>query len=194
VNVFRRAAGAMLFALVAGCAVVPAGPAPEALRLQGELDRLHRDPRIAVNAIDELRDADAAVAMLAADGRRQGPLHEHRVYVAERLVQIAEAQGRARFAELRSRTLALERDRLALSLRDRQLQDAQARTATAQAAAVAGRGNGRIARSPAPEQPIEGDRSRAPARAPHEAGRANAAGSAAAPAGRALASSENGRL
>lgn len=160
-NPLRMLAAATLLA-VAGCATVPPGPPPEVVRLQTELDRLHQDPRIVANAVEELRDADAAVAVLAADSRRMEPaFYEHRVYVADRLLQIAEAQGLARFAEVRSRDLGIERERLTLALRDRQLQEAQARAEAAEAAAAAERRNARIAQDQALDTRVEIDALRA---------------------------------
>ena len=56
---------AALTALLGACATTPPGPPPEVVRLQAELDRLHNDPRIAPNAPNELRDADALVVSSA---------------------------------------------------------------------------------------------------------------------------------
>lgn len=95
-----------------GCASTPPA-APEIARLQAELDRLHRDPRVADNGGAELGRADGAVDSLARDHRVLGATErEQRIYVADRLVRIAEASGRARYAEERSRELGLERERL----------------------------------------------------------------------------------
>lgn len=99
--------------LCAACAAVPPGPPPDVVRLQNELDRLHADPRIIDNAGSELGNADAAVDTLA---RNAGTLDEHAyqqgVYVAGKLVQIAEASAMARYAERRGAELGAERDRL----------------------------------------------------------------------------------
>jgi outer membrane protein OmpA-like peptidoglycan-associated protein len=153
----KFAAAAALLAL-GGCATVPPGPPPEVVRLENELDRLHQDPRIAPNASDELRDADAAVAQLASEGRRMDPVfYEHRVYVADRLVQIAEAQGLARYAEVQARNLGEERERLALEARERDLRNAQAAANNALAQADAERRDAEAARREAQETRDEVD-------------------------------------
>jgi outer membrane protein OmpA-like peptidoglycan-associated protein len=156
------AAAVLVLGVLGGCASVPPGPPPEVVRLQGELDRLHQDPRIATNAGDELRDADAAVSVLVIDGRHMDPaLYQHRVYVADRLVQIAEAEGLARFAEVRATELGRERDRLALDARNRELRDARATASDALAAAAAERRAAELARSEARETRVEIDALRA---------------------------------
>ncbi|MBO9661452.1 OmpA family protein [Dokdonella sp.] len=96
-----------------GCVSVPPAPPAEVVRLQNELDRLHRDPRVVDNGGVELSNADIAVNSLARDYRVLDVTErEQRVYVADRLVQIAEASGRARAAEQHSRDLGAERERL----------------------------------------------------------------------------------
>ena len=141
--------------MLGACATTPPGPPPEVVRLQNELDRAHNDPRIAPNAPNELRDADTLVSSLAANGR-QLEVHDyqHRVYIAERLIQTAEAEGLARFAEVRARDLGTERDRLVADSRTRQLRtarmavvDAQAQTLAAQQDAVAARSENEVLRA-----------------------------------------------
>lgn len=132
------------------CATVPSGPPPEVVRLQNNLDRLHQDPRIAPNAPNELRDADMAVNVLISDGRHLDPRdYEHSVYIADRLIQTAEAEGLARFAEVHARDLGAERDRLIASSKSRQLRDTQIAADNAIAAAEAEHRNAEIARSDA---------------------------------------------
>lgn len=123
--------------LLGACASMPRGPAPEVVRLQSELDRLHGDPRIAPNAQAELAKADQAVGMLAANGRRlDRELFDHGVYIADRLVRIAEAEGAARYAEQHAQDLGRERETLLTQARSRDLSIARA---DASAAAVAAR-------------------------------------------------------
>jgi len=98
---------------VAGCATVPPGPPPEIVRLQTDLDRLHSDPRIANNAGPELANADAAVDVLARNVRILGPReYEQGVFIADKLIGIAEASALARFEEQRGMQLGAERERL----------------------------------------------------------------------------------
>lgn len=99
--------------LVGACATVPPGPPPDVMRLQNDLDRLHSDPRIASNAGAELANADAAVDVLARNSRTLPPReYQQGVYIADKLVGIAEATALARFAEQRGSELGIERERL----------------------------------------------------------------------------------
>lgn len=121
------------------CASTPRGPAPEIVRLQSELQRLHGDQRIATNASAELAKADTAVATLARDGRRlDRELFDHGVYIADRLVKTAEAEGLARFAEQHAQNLGREREQLLAQARTRDLAIARAdANAAAEAARLA---------------------------------------------------------
>jgi outer membrane protein OmpA-like peptidoglycan-associated protein len=99
--------------LIAGCATVPPGPSPDVVRLQNELDRLHADPRIAANGGAELANADAAVDVLARNERAlDAGEYQQGVYIADKLVAIAEASALARDAEQRGVQLGAEREHL----------------------------------------------------------------------------------
>jgi outer membrane protein OmpA-like peptidoglycan-associated protein len=99
--------------LMAACATVPPGPPPEIVRLQSDLDRLHGDPRIANNAGPELANADAAVDLLARNARTLDTrAYTQGVYIADKLVGIAEASALARYEEQRGMQLGAERERL----------------------------------------------------------------------------------
>lgn len=127
---------ALFTTLLGACASTPRGPLPEVVRLQTELDRLHGDPRIAPNAQAELAKADQAVGMLAANGRRlDRELFDHGVYIADRLVRIAEAEGSARYAEQHAQELGRERETLLTQARSRDLSIARADANAAAAAA-----------------------------------------------------------
>jgi outer membrane protein OmpA-like peptidoglycan-associated protein len=115
-----RFALVVLLLALSACVVAPPGPPPEVVRLQSDLDRLHADPDIALYGGQELADADAAVAALArshsayrhsAYGGDEDSF-QHRVYIADRLIQTAEASALARYAEHRGAELGMERDRL----------------------------------------------------------------------------------
>jgi len=104
------AAGATLF--LGACATVPPGPPPDVVRLQNDLDRLHGDPRIANNAGPELANADAAVDVLARNARvLDARAYTQGVYLAGKLVGIAEATALASYAEQRGTELGVERER-----------------------------------------------------------------------------------
>ena len=139
-----------LTSLLGACATTPPGPPPEVVRLQNELDRLHNDPRVAPNAPNELRDADGLVSDLAMNGRHMEPRdYQHRVYIADRMIMTAEAEGLARNAEVRARELGAQRDRLMVDARTHQLRDAQMAAADAQAAAAQAQQNAAIAQQDA---------------------------------------------
>lgn len=99
--------------LVGACATVPPGPPPDVVRLQNDLDRMHSDPRFASNGGAELANADAAVDMLARNERTlDSREYQQGVYIADKLVGIAEASALARYSEQRGIQLGAERERL----------------------------------------------------------------------------------
>jgi outer membrane protein OmpA-like peptidoglycan-associated protein len=150
-----------VLAALGGCASSPKGPPPAVVHLQGELNRLHSDPRIAPNGGDELRRADAAVDMLAHNSRNMDDrAFDQNVYVAERLVETAEADGLARYAEAHAVELGAERDRLLAESRTRELHSAQATAAAALSAAEIERRNAALARSDAADARDELDQMR----------------------------------
>ena len=107
------ALAAAIAALSVACATVPPGPPPDVVRLQNNLDRLHSDPRIAPNGGAELANADAAVDVLSRNARAlDGRAYTQGVYIADKLIGIAEASALARFAEQRGNDLGIERERL----------------------------------------------------------------------------------
>jgi len=113
VAVKLMSACALSAALCAACATVPPGPPPDVVRLQSDLDRLHADPRIAANAGDELDNADAAVATLSRNARTlDARSYQQGVYIAGKLIDIAQASALARYAEQRGMQLGAERERL----------------------------------------------------------------------------------
>ncbi|MBL0162222.1 MAG: OmpA family protein [Xanthomonadales bacterium] len=136
--------------LLAACASAPKGPPPEVVRLDGELSRMRADPRIAPNAVDEISKAQAAVNVMANDGRRlKEPMFRHGIYIADRLVQTAESVGLARYAEQRGKELGVERDRLLVDVRSRQAEDARRVANAALASASDERRSAELARADA---------------------------------------------
>ncbi|MGQ0800663.1 MAG: OmpA family protein [Pseudomarimonas sp.] len=103
--------------LMAACASTPQRP-PELVRLENELSRLQADPMVAGNAGTELNEARTAIAVIAGEGRgMKADLFDHNVYIADRLLQIAEAEGRATGARMQTDTLSTERERLVADAR-----------------------------------------------------------------------------
>jgi len=104
---------ALSVAICTACATVPPGPPPDIVRLQNDLDRLHADPRIAANAGNELDNADVAVATLSRNARTlDAHSYQQGVYIAGKLIDIAQASALARYAEQRGMQLGAERERL----------------------------------------------------------------------------------
>ncbi len=148
--------------LLGACASAPKGPPPEIVRLQAEIDRLRADPRVAPNATDELDKAQAAVRLLASERRKlDEPLFRHGIYIADRLVQTAEASGLARDAEERSRALGIERDRLLVDARTAEADRARRLADAALVSAQRERASADVARADAAAARSEMDAMRA---------------------------------
>lgn len=131
---------AISVALLAACAGGPRGPSPELVRLQSEVERLQGDTRIAAHADEEIQKADRAVQYLFENERRMDrDRYTHEVYVADRLVQIAEAEGLGRYAETRGLELGRDRDRLTAEARALQLERARAMADSAERTAAEAR-------------------------------------------------------
>ena len=144
--------------LMAACASTPQRP-PELVRLENELSRLQADPMVAGNASNELGEARTAIAVIASEGRRmKADLFDHNVYIADRLLQIADAEGHASGARMQTDKLSSERERLV----------ADARTMEANAArrdAKMARSDAELAQIAANEAMSAADRARAEAEA-----------------------------
>lgn len=135
--------------LLAGCATTPDAPAPEVVRLGNQLAELQADERIASNAMKELRKAQAAVAALRRNAYElEEDVFQHRVYLADRMLQTAEALGLARYQEERGEELGRMRDRL-------MLEAATNEARVARQAAAAERRRAMIAREEAAEAQAE---------------------------------------
>ena len=103
--------------LLGACAGTQQRP-PELVRLQADLDRLHADPYVVQYAPQELRAADNAVAFLWAEGDEFGErVFDHNVYLAQRMIGIAEATGHGLAAEARIDALGGERELLIVQAR-----------------------------------------------------------------------------
>jgi outer membrane protein OmpA-like peptidoglycan-associated protein len=114
-------ASALLLAACAGTPETPSG----AVQARQELKRLQSDPALGALAPDAIKDAEIAVAA-AETPDRTAEVTAHRVYIAQRKVEIARALAEARLAENQRATIVAERDKARL----------EARTAEADAARV----------------------------------------------------------
>lgn len=85
--------------LLTACASSPVAPTG-AQDVRNKLTDLQNNPDMANNAAEELREAEEAVIVAEeAVGRGDTELGEHRVYMADNLVDIAQAKARTRLAE-----------------------------------------------------------------------------------------------
>jgi outer membrane protein OmpA-like peptidoglycan-associated protein len=120
--------------LISACGTTPKGPPSEVANLQMQLDRMRADSRIGPNADVELREAQRVVDALAADARRlRKDDYDYRLYMADRLVYIAEAEGLARHATRRAEALSRDREGLLVQAREAEAERARREARAAQA-------------------------------------------------------------
>jgi len=127
---FRSAASTAavfsLLMLLAACATTPSSP-PGADAARTQLNTLQADANLASRVPLELREAEAAVRLaeqpLMAD---ESSLGEHRVYMAERKIDIARARATGRYAMEQRDALVEERERARLMARTREAELARA--------------------------------------------------------------------
>jgi outer membrane protein OmpA-like peptidoglycan-associated protein len=194
---FKKAltvAAAVSFVL-AGCATAPQSP-EGAAEVRSKLTRLQSDPNLADRAPVALQEAEAAVRVAEeplAKGK-DAALGAHRVYMADRKVEIAIAQASTRYAEDQRAKLGEERERARLDARtreaDRARADADATRASAADAARQASADAAAARASAAHEAqmasADADAARnlaaAQARADADAARASAADAASSAA------------
>ncbi|MBZ2168116.1 OmpA family protein [Marinobacter sp. F4216] len=117
--------------LLNACAMAPE-TSTEALDARQKLTELQRNPAMANNARIELRDAETAVQLaeqpLDSD---EATLADHRIYMADRLVEIARATGTTRQMEADRKRLGERRDAARLAARTLEADKARADADTA---------------------------------------------------------------
>ena len=84
--------------LVAGCATAPQSP-PGSASVREKLSALQSNSELANKVPVELREAAAAVMVAEKPVGEDIALGEHRVYMADRMVDIAMARAERRYAE-----------------------------------------------------------------------------------------------
>lgn len=171
-NVFRsektrrgRTLAALAFALLvaAACATVPSSP-EGAAEVRNKLTVLQSDPNLAVRAKVELRDAEAAVRLAEQPlPATEASLGAHRVYMADRQVEIARARATTRYAEDQRARFAEERDAARLAARTQEADDARYDANRATAEADRARAETDRARAATASATAEADRARAAA-------------------------------
>jgi len=126
--------------LLAGCAMSPTSP-DGSEDVRADLTELQRDPDISTHARVELRDAEAAVELAEQPvGSDEQALAAHRIYMADRMIEIARAKGELRSLEAERELLGEEREEARLDARTREANRAQAeaeRARSSQEAAAA---------------------------------------------------------
>ncbi len=166
---------AVAAALLAACATAPVKPLGAA-EARSKLTLLQADPNLATRAPMAIKEADTAVRV-AEQPERDQELASHRVYIADRKVDIARAQAETRYAEDQRPELTAQRERARLDARTRevdvargQAMDARAESFEQKLAADRARGETRIAtdqataaRADSAEQRMVADRARSDA-------------------------------
>ena len=99
------------------CASTPSSP-PGSAEVRNKLTALQNDANLAGRARVEIQEAEEAVRLAEQPlPSTEGPLGEHRVYMADRKVEIARAKGNTRYAEDQRARFAEERDAARLRAR-----------------------------------------------------------------------------
>jgi outer membrane protein OmpA-like peptidoglycan-associated protein len=132
---------ALLFAaplMLAGCAATPTSP-DGADQVRAKLTQLQSDPALAGRVPVALEEAEAAVALAEQPVPRDEALGRHRVYMADRKVEIARARARTDFAEEERDRLSEARERVRLDARTLEADRAQRETAVARTDAAQAR-------------------------------------------------------
>lgn len=128
---------------LAGCAAAPTAP-DGATEVRAKLSRLQSDPSLANRAPVALQEAETAVRVAEEPVTKDAALGAHRVYIADRKVEIAMAQATTSRAEEERVKLGEERERSRLEARtreaDRAHADADQANADADATRVAAAG------------------------------------------------------
>lgn len=121
--------------VISACATRPVSP-PGAAEARAKLTQLQADQNLASRAPVAIREAETAVRVAEEPVGRDVALGAHRVFMADRKVEIAMAQAKTRYAEdLRAR-LSEERASARLDARTREADEARRASETARAAAA----------------------------------------------------------
>jgi outer membrane protein OmpA-like peptidoglycan-associated protein len=140
------AATLVLSVVVASCATAPTNPAGSA-DVRSKLERLQADPNLSDKAPVEIREAEAAVQLAEQPVGTDVALGKHRVYVADRKVEIAMAKASTRYAQDQRSGLSQERDEARLAARTREADKAHQETAMAQSKTDAAQAKAALAAS-----------------------------------------------
>ena len=117
--------------LLAACAAAPVAPEGSS-EARAKLTQLQSDPSMASRAPLAIKDADAAVS-IAEQPEADKSLASHRVFIADRKVEIAKAQAETSLWEDQRAALIAERETARLDSRTREADTARMATADAEA-------------------------------------------------------------
>jgi outer membrane protein OmpA-like peptidoglycan-associated protein len=117
--------------LLAACAAAPVKPYG-ATQAREKLTQLQSNPDLAGRAPVAMKEADSAVRE-AEQPQVDKELGAHRVYMADRKVEIARAQAEASFAESERAALSAQREKARLDARTREADAAEGQVAQARA-------------------------------------------------------------
>lgn len=123
---------------VAGCATVPTPPEGSA-EVRSKLTRLQTDPNLAGRAPVALEEAEAAVRLAEEPVPKDEALGAHRVFVADRKVEIAMARASTNYLEEQRAQLGEERARARLDARTLEADRARRQADAARGDAAAAR-------------------------------------------------------
>ena len=121
--------------VLAACSSTPQSP-EGAAEVRSKLTRLQSDPNLGTRAPLALQEAETAVRLAEQPVARDAALGAHRVYMADRKVEIAVAQAGTRYSEDQRAKLADERDRARLDARTLEADKARADADAARAGAA----------------------------------------------------------
>ena len=127
-------AAAVSFTLAA-CSTTPVSP-DGAAEVRAKLTRLQADPNLSNRAPVALQEAETAVRVAEEPSPKDAALGVHRVYMADRKVEIAMAQAATSQAEDQRVKLGEERERSRLAARTREADKAHADADAARAGAA----------------------------------------------------------
>jgi outer membrane protein OmpA-like peptidoglycan-associated protein len=130
----RRILGVLATAIAAivaaGCASTPVSP-PGSAEVRQKLEQLVSDPALASRAPVALQEAATAVRLAEQPLADDPVLGAHRVYIADRKVEIARARAETRAAEDKRATMGEERESARLAARTREADTARSDAQTA---------------------------------------------------------------
>jgi outer membrane protein OmpA-like peptidoglycan-associated protein len=136
----KLALAAAVSFVVAGCVTAPTASPDGSAEVRGRLSALQSDPNLASKAPVEIREAEVAVAIAEKSVSKDDvALVNHRVYMANRKVDIAMAKATARYTVDQRAVLSQERDKIRLDARTQEADVARRQATIAQDKAEAER-------------------------------------------------------